>query len=128
LEDFLAFFSWQDFKHDFSVKFCPKNETTVALTKLESARYYQGQKMVDDYINEFSKLMDEAGYTSGLSIVMKFRKGLDQDIQDQIAEMAQGRPSDDDSEGWYSTACNFDANQAANKAFHGVLFQVTDFD
>jgi hypothetical protein len=59
---------------------------------------------------------------------MKFRKGLDQDIQDQIAEMAQGRPSDDDPEGWYSTACNFDANQAANQAFHGVLFQVTDFD
>src|SRR5882762_3314239 len=77
---------------------------------------------------KISKMMDEARYTNSLSIVMKFRKGLDQDIQDQIAEMAQGRPSDDDPEGWYSTACNFDANQAANKAFHGVLFQVTDFN
>jgi len=41
---------------------------------------------VDDYIDEFSELVDEAGYTDGLSIVMKFRKGLDRDIQDRIAE------------------------------------------
>jgi hypothetical protein len=44
---------------------------------------------VDDYIDEFSELVDEVGYTDGLSIVMKFRKGLDWDIQDQIAEMVQ---------------------------------------
>jgi len=59
-------------------------------TKLESAWYYQGQKSVDDYIDEFSELV-EAGYSDGLSIVMKFRKGLDQDIQDRIVEMVQGR-------------------------------------
>src|ERR1700692_2200005 len=75
-----AFFSWRDFEKDFSAKFCPKNEATAALTKLESARYYQGWKAVDDYIDEFSELVDEAGYTDGLSIVMKFRKGLDRDI------------------------------------------------
>jgi len=45
---------------------------------------------VDDYIDEFSELVDEAGYTDGLSIVMKFRKGLDRNIQDRIAEMVQG--------------------------------------
>src|SRR6266853_1590435 len=90
-DDLLAFFSWRDFEKDFSAKFCPKNEATAALTKLESTRYYQGQKAVDDYIDEFSELVDEAGYTNGLSIVMKFRKGLDRDIQDRIAEMVQGR-------------------------------------
>jgi hypothetical protein len=78
---------------------------------------------VDDYIDEFSELVDEAGYTDGLSIVMKFRKGLDRDIQDQIAEMVQGRPSDDDPEGWYGAARTFDANWAANQAFHGVQRQ-----
>jgi hypothetical protein len=55
--------------------------------------------------------------------VMKFRKGLDRDIQDRIAEMVQGRPSDDDPEGWYSAACTFDANRTANQAFHGVQRQ-----
>ena len=69
---------------------------------------------MDDYINEFSELVDEAGYIDSLSIVIQFRKGPDQNIQDQIAEMAQGRPSDNDPEGWYSAACTFDASQAAN--------------
>ena len=37
-----VFLSWQGFEWDFSSKFCPKNEATVALTKLESSCYYQG--------------------------------------------------------------------------------------
>jgi hypothetical protein len=105
---------------DFVSKFCPKNEATVALTKLESTRYYQGRKSVDDYIDEFSELVEEAGYSNGLSIVMKFRKGLDQDIQDHIAEMVQGRPEDDNPEGWYAAARVLDTNQAANQAFHST--------
>jgi hypothetical protein len=119
-----AFFSWRDFEKDLSTKFCLKNEATAALTKLESARYYQGWKAVDDYIDEFSELMDESGYTDGLSIVIKFRKGLDRDIQDQIVEMVQGRPADDDPEGWYNAARTFDANRTANQAFHGVQRQM----
>jgi hypothetical protein len=99
-----SFLSWRDFEGGFTSKFCPKNEATAALTKLESTRYYQGRKAVDDYIDEFSELVEEAGYVDGLSIVMKFRRGLDRDIQDRIAELVQGRPEDDDPEGWYSTA------------------------
>ena len=41
-EDLPFFLSWQEFNRDFSSKFCPKNEATVALTKLKSSRYYQG--------------------------------------------------------------------------------------
>jgi hypothetical protein len=93
---------------------------TAALTKLESAHYYQGWKVANDYIDKFPELMNEARYTVSLSIVVKFRKGLDQDIQDQIAEMVQGILSDDDPKGWYSVAHIFDANWAANQAFHGV--------
>jgi hypothetical protein len=122
-DDLPAFFSWQDFKKDFSAKFCPKNEATAALTKLKSAGYYQGRKVVDDYIDEFSELVDEARYIDGLSIVIKFRKGLDRDIQDWIAEMVQGKPSDDDLEGWYGAAHIFDANWTANQAFHGAQHQ-----
>ena len=43
-EDLLTFFSWWEFEQDFSSKFCPRNEATAALTKLESTHYYQGQK------------------------------------------------------------------------------------
>jgi hypothetical protein len=45
-----AFFFWRDFEKDFSAKFCLKNEATAALIKLESACYYQGQKVMDDYV------------------------------------------------------------------------------
>ena len=79
-DDLLAFFQWRDFERDFVSKFCQKDEATAALTKLESTHYYQGRKSVDDYIDEFSELVDEAGYTDGLAIVMKFQKGLNQDI------------------------------------------------
>src|SRR3984957_21126057 len=74
---------------------------------------------MDDYIDEFSELMGEAGYTDGLAIVMKFRKGLDWDIQDWIAEMVQGRLNDADPQGWYNAAQLLDANKSANQAFHG---------
>ena len=60
--------------------------------------------MVGDYLNEFTEFMDEAGYIKSLSIVMKFRKGLDQNIQDHIVETEQGRLSDHDPEGWCSAA------------------------
>jgi hypothetical protein len=115
-----SFLSWRDFEGGFTSKFCLKNEATAALTKLESTRYYQGRKAVDDYIDEFLELVEEARYVDGLSIVMKFRRGLDRDIQDRIAELVQGRPEDDDPEGWYSAARMFDANRTANQAFHGT--------
>jgi len=75
---------------------------------------------VDDYIDEFSELVEEAGYVDGLSIVMKFWRGLDRDIQDRIVELVQGRPEYDDPDGWYSAAHMFDANRTANQAFHGM--------
>src|SRR6202035_5814068 len=89
------------------------------MTKLESTHYYQRRKYVVDYIDEFSELVDEARYTDGLAIVMKFRKGLDWDIQDRITEMVQGRPNDADPQGWYNAAQLLDANKSANQAFHG---------
>jgi hypothetical protein len=67
-----SFLSWGDFEGGFTFKFCLKNETMAALTKLDSTRYYQGRKVVDDYIDEFSELIDKTGYTDGLSIVIKF--------------------------------------------------------
>jgi hypothetical protein len=116
----LSFLSWRDFEVGFTFKFCPKNEATAALTKLESMHYYQGRKAMDDYIDEFLELVEEAGYIDGLLIVMKFWRGLDRDIQDWIAELVQERPEDDDLDRWYSAARIFDANRTANQAFHGT--------
>ena len=51
------------------------------------------------------------------TIVVKFRKGLDPQIQNTIATMAYGHPSYVSPEAWYEAAKNIDQNHAANEAF-----------
>ena len=89
----------------------------MAINKLESTTYYQKSQTVDDYLDEFMELVAEAGYTDPKVVVVKFRKGLDPQIQNTIATMAYGRPSDTSPENWYEAAKNVDQNCVANKAF-----------
>ena len=63
------------------------------------------------------ELIAEAGYTDPKIVVVKFRKGLDPQIQNTIATMAYGRPSDSSPENWYEAAKNIDQNRVANEAF-----------
>ena len=62
-------------------------------------------------------LITEAGYLDPKTIVVKFRRGLDPLIQNAIATMANGRPSDTVPSEWYSAARTIDENQATNDAF-----------
>jgi hypothetical protein len=114
------FTDWAEFRKTFTAEFCLKNETQLALAKLETPGFYQGRRTVDEYVDEFRDLIDMAGYKEGLAIVIKFRRGLQRDIQDQIAQLPFGRPSDDDPEAWYQAALQSAANREANAAFHGV--------
>src|SRR5215471_625594 len=88
--------TWDDFQKVFIAEFCPKNEVQLALARLETPNYYQGRCLVDEYVDEFRELVDQAGYKEGLTIVVKFRRGLQREIQDQIAHLPIGRPGDDD--------------------------------
>ena len=63
------------------------------------------------------ELIAEVGYMDPKTTVVKFRKGLDLQIQNTIATMAYGRPSDASLEDWYEAAKNVDQNHAANEAF-----------
>ena len=72
---------------------------------------------MDDYVNKFMDLITEAGYSNPKTIVVKFRRGLDNRIQDAIATMTSGRPSDDTPSLWYDAARTLDQNRAANEAF-----------
>jgi Retrotransposon gag protein/Zinc knuckle len=114
------FADWNEFRKTFVAEFCPKNETQMALAKLETPSFYQSRRTVDEYVDEFRDLIDTAGYKEGLAIVIKFRRGLQRDIQDQIAQLPYGRPADDDPEAWYQAALQSAANREANATFHGV--------
>jgi hypothetical protein len=58
-----------------------------------------------------------SGYTDPIAIVLKFRRGLNPTMQDNIAELGTNRPWDNDHQGWYMAARQFDLNWLANEAF-----------
>jgi hypothetical protein len=114
----MCFASWHDFTEEFAATFCPENEATTALMRLESDRYYQCKWNVEAYIDEFKDLIDLSGYTDPIAIVLKFRQGLNPMTQDRIAESGTDRPGDTDFNGWFKAARRLDLNRLANEAFH----------
>ena len=116
-EGYSKFLDWEEFRKEFQKDFCPAHSDVAAINKLESTGYYQKSRSVDNYLDEFIELVVEAGYTDPKTTVVKFRKGLNSQIQNTIATMAFGRPSNASLEGWYKAAKNIDQNCAANEAF-----------
>src|SRR6202522_1961710 len=98
-------------------EFCPANSDAAAINKLESIAYFQKTRSVDDYLDEFLDLIAESGYTDPKMLVVKFRRGLDPQIQNAVATMTNGRPSDIAPTAWYEAARNIDQNRASNEAF-----------
>ena len=115
-----CFTIWAEFRDSFRLEFCPKNKMQMVLAKLETPGYFQAWQSMDEYIDEFHDLIDTAGYQEGLAIIIKFRRGLQCDIQDQIVQLPYGWPVDDDPDTWYSTAIQCAANREANATFYGI--------
>jgi hypothetical protein len=111
------FVDWEDFRDEFKGEFCPAYSDQAAINRLESLSYFQNKRSVDNYLDEFQDLITEAGYSDPKTIVVKFRRGLDPRIQDAIATMASGRPSDIIPSQWYNAARTVDQNRATNEAF-----------
>ena len=109
------FLDWDEFCNEFQKDFCPAHSDVAAINKLESTTYYQKSWSVDDYLDKFMELVAEAGYTDLKIIVVKFWKGLDPQIQNTIAMMAYGCPSDSSPENWYEAAKNIDQTAQPTK-------------
>jgi len=114
------FLDWDDFRREFKKEFTPAHVDSLAINRLESAAYYQKSRSLDDYVDEFQDLIADAGYTDPKTIVVKFRRGLNSHIQNAVATMASGRPSDTNPEEWYSMARIVDENRATNEAFQSA--------
>ena len=71
-EGYTKFLDWDNFKSEFQKEFCPANSDTVAINKLESTAYYQKNRSVDNYLDEFLDLIAESGYTDLKTLVVKF--------------------------------------------------------
>jgi hypothetical protein len=98
--------------------FCPENEATTALMRLESDWYYQGKQNVEAYIDEFKDLVDLSGYTDPIAIMLKFCQGLNPMTEDRITESGMDRSSDTHFNSWFKAAQHVDLNHLMNEAFH----------
>ena len=59
----------------------------------------------------------ESGYMDPKTLVVKFRKGLDPQIQNAVTTMMTRCPSDTTLTAWYKAARDIDQNRASNEAF-----------
>ena len=75
---------------------------------------------MDEYIDEFQDLIDQAEYMEGLGIVTKFQCGLQRNIQDLITQLLVGGPEDDKLEKWYAAATWCAENWTVNATFYGI--------
>jgi hypothetical protein len=71
---------------------------------LKAVTYFQGSQTIDEYINGFKEMVDKACYFEGSHIVLKFHQGLSLKIQDHIACLTEGQPSDETPSQWYAAA------------------------
>jgi hypothetical protein len=114
----MCFTSWDKFREEFTVVFCPENKATTALMRLELNQYFQDKQNVEAYIDKFKDLVDLSRYTDPIAIVLKFCCGLNSATQDRIAESGMDRPQDRDFDGWFKATRHLDLNRLANEAFH----------
>jgi hypothetical protein len=113
----LSYGSWQEFVHEFISEFCPKNEVQTSRTNLETMKFFQGGRSVDEYVDNFRKIVQCARYFEGAHIVLKFHQGLDEKIQNHVACLTEGWPSDNSLQQWCAAAILCDENHIANEAF-----------
>jgi hypothetical protein len=76
----ISYASWQEFVDKFISEFCPKNEVQTSRTDLETTKFFQGGRSVDEYVNDFCEIVQRARYFEGTHIVLKFCQGLDEKI------------------------------------------------
>ena len=50
----------------------PLDSEAAAVNMLETTFYFQGKRMVDDYLDQFRDLIEDSGYTDPKTIVVKF--------------------------------------------------------
>jgi hypothetical protein len=98
------FQTWELFYTTYILLFCPVNESTMVLIKLEMEEYHQNKCDVDEYVDDFEELIDLSGYTDPLTIVIKFCRGLNATIQNKIAELGKDHLGDNSPAAWYTMA------------------------
>ncbi|KAF5343124.1 hypothetical protein D9758_015197 [Tetrapyrgos nigripes] len=133
------FVNWAEFEADFTKEFLPEDDHVQASLVLEGTSYFQGNSLVDDYIDTFRSYVTLAGLNVepvlyapnpldpviaghlpdarnvGQTVVLKFHQGLKPSVERKVAE-AESRPLEWDIMGWYNSQ-HFDKHEREDAAF-----------
>ncbi|KAG6892289.1 hypothetical protein C0993_004216, partial [Termitomyces sp. T159_Od127] len=72
-----SFIDWAAFKKDFRAEFFPIDPAKSATLALHNREQYgQGKRTLDEYIDSFWALVEQAAYPDGLQLCLTFRDGL----------------------------------------------------
>ncbi|GLB39299.1 putative retrotransposable element tf2 155 kda protein type 1-like [Lyophyllum shimeji] len=115
------FGTYAEFRTQFIAEFCPRDEKRRAATTFETSAYHQGSRSVDEYIDEFWDLAEEAQFPDGAQLVFRFRHGLDPRIEAKVANIVEGRPSDERVQEWIDAAHLVDYNTRAHQDFRSAV-------
>ncbi|GLB45964.1 hypothetical protein LshimejAT787_4500020 [Lyophyllum shimeji] len=99
----------------------PETRKRKAATTFETSGYHQGSRSVDEYIDKFQDLAEEAQFPDGAQLVFRFRHGLDPRIEAKVANMVDGCPSDERIQEWIDAARLVDYNTRANQDFRSAV-------
>ena len=84
--------------------------------------YHQGGQTVDNYLDNFQVLVSDASYMDLQMLVVKFRRGLRLEIQNQITTMPYGQLANTDPDVWYRAVWRIDQARLANEVFQSILY------
>ncbi|GLB43850.1 putative chromo (CHRromatin Organisation MOdifier) domain containing protein [Lyophyllum shimeji] len=115
------FGTYAEFRTQFIADFCPRDEKWKAATTFEMSAYHQGSRSVDEYIDKFWDLAEEAQFPDGAQLVFRFRHGLDPQIEAKVANIVEGRPSDERVQEWIDAARLVDYNTRAHQDFRSAV-------
>ncbi|KAG6875009.1 hypothetical protein C0993_011211 [Termitomyces sp. T159_Od127] len=100
-----SFTDWAAFEKDFWAEFFPIDPAKSAALALRNREQYgQGKRTLDEYIDSFQALVEQAAYPDGLQLCLMFWDGLHSALMERIDNFAKGRPDDKQIAFWYKVA------------------------
>ena len=110
----------KDFSDEFRTEFLPVAEREESLVKLEGKSYFQKpNESVDTYIDGFRELIKKAALTDSASIVVKFRRGLQESLAQTLADSSDP-PSALDLEAWYARSRKLEQSRTMHRTIAGT--------
>uniref|UniRef100_A0A0W0G169 Putative Gag protein n=1 Tax=Moniliophthora roreri TaxID=221103 RepID=A0A0W0G169_MONRR len=109
--------TWDGFLTEFHMHFSVLDALALARSCLNTNAYFMKNCTLDEYTDEFMRLIYELGYADDLVKVEQFCVGLKPSIATCIGT-SHPCPADDDFNGWVEHACILYKNDVETAAFH----------